>query len=63
MNDSASSRSKRSGPDAGAPPSEPTAEEGLQLMHAFMKIEDPERRAELIKLAERLSGRRDQGSR
>lgn len=63
MNDFASSPPKRPGSHTGAPPAEATAEEGLQLMHAFLKIEDPERRAELIRLAQRLAGRNAQGSR
>lgn len=46
-------------PDRKAPKScasGPSADEGLELIHAFMKIEDPEKRAQLIRLAQRFSG-------
>jgi hypothetical protein len=41
----------------------PTAGEGLQLLQAFMKIQDRELRAQLIQLAERFSDQQYQGSR
>jgi hypothetical protein len=39
-----------------APPARPTPDEGLRLISVFIKIEDPEARAQLIQLAERFAG-------
>lgn len=44
------------GPESdNATPGGPTADEGLQLIHAFMKIENPDLRAQLIRIAERFA--------
>jgi hypothetical protein len=42
----------------GTHPAAPTTEGGLQLVRAFMKIENREQRAHLISLAERFSGQK-----
>ena len=43
---------------ATPPPAGPTADEGLDLIQAFMNIEDRERRAHLVRLAKRFAGQK-----